>query len=44
MGVTSLGRHLRPACYQALRGTVIKTMQSMWINLLCVCSFPHGVT
>ena len=34
---------MRPTCYQALRGTVIKTMQSMWIKHLCVrVLFPMG--
>ena len=32
-----------PACHQALRGTVNKTMPRMWINLLCVrVLFPMG--
>ena len=34
---------MRPTCYQVLRVTVIKTMSTMWINLLCVrVLFPMG--
>ena len=36
MGVTSLGRHLRPACTQGFHA-VIKTMWKMQIQLLCAC-------
>ena len=44
MGVTSLGRHIRPACHQALLSRfVIKTMWKMWIKLLCACVlYPMG--
>ena len=37
MGVTSLGRHTRPACHQALRGS-LKLCQECGFNS-CVCVF-----
>ena len=35
-GVTSLGRHTRPACTQGFTRS-LKTMPRMWIQLLCAC-------
>ena len=48
--VTAHGKRLGFICacvplvsrFYAVRS--IKTMPSMWIHLLCACSFPHGVT
>ena len=46
MGVTSLGRHIRPACYQALLWRFVQKNYVKYVDLtlVCVCSLPHGVT
>ena len=41
-GVTSLGRHTRPACHQAPLEMFIKKMIFFSVKLVCVCSFPHA--
>ena len=43
MGVTSLGPHTGPACYEALLEICLIKKQ-LWIELLCVCLFffPWG--
>ena len=41
-GVTSFGRHTRPACNQALRGTFIKTNAVILSSIQCVFLWTDG--